>query len=455
MNMADPVNISGSLRRTLMISLIGGSALLALLLFFAIRSYAVQIAQATQDRILGASVTSILDAAAIRNGALDIELPYAAFSILNTPEDDRVFYAIYQDGAFLSGYQDLPHTRGAAGETRFYASVYDGAVVRVASASRPLVGSDLRTDISVIVAQTQDNLSGVLLRISRNAALFGLGFFTLTALLSYWVTAATISPLARLAVTVQRRGPQDLSPVAKPVPQEMAPLVGSLNSLMARLEQSLNQSEDFIAEAAHRVRTPLATVRSYAESTLQRVDKAENRSALRSMVRAIDESSRAAGQLLDHAMITFRADHLETVRLNLSELALELVEGMRPIAEMRDVDLSLTTDGDVWVNGDGILLQNAMRNLLDNALKYAPSETAIQILVSDDPARFIVRDSGPGFPPDEIGTLANRFARGTNSEGIIGSGLGLTIVQDVALAHGGALTLQNNPEGGACAILSL
>lgn len=453
--MADPVNISGSLRRTLMVSLIGGSALLALLLFFAIRSYAVQIAQATQDRILGASVTSILDAAAIRNGVLDIELPYAAFSILNTPEDDRVFYAIYQDGTFLSGYPSLEHQRSAAGETRFYASDFDGARVRVASAARPLVGSDLRTDLSVIVAQTQENLAGVLLRISRNAALFGLGFFTLTALLSYWVTAATISPLARLAVTVQRRGPQDLSPVAKPVPQEMAPLVGSLNNLMARLEQSLNQSEDFIAEAAHRVRTPLATVRSYAESTLQRVDKAENRSALRSMVRAIDESSRAAGQLLDHAMITFRADHLETARLNLSDLALELVEGMRPIAEMRDVDLSLTTDGDVWVNGDGILLQNAMRNLLDNALKYAPSETAIQILVSTNPTRFIVRDSGPGFPPAEIDTLANRFARGTNSEGIIGSGLGLTIVQDVALAHGGSLTLQNNPEGGACAILSL
>ena len=77
---------------------------------------------------------------------------------------------------------------------------------------------------------------------------------------------------------------------------------------MGRLDHSLSQSEDFIAEAAHRIRTPLATVRSYAEATLQRVDTIENRQAMRSMIRAIDESSRAASQLLDHAMITFRAD---------------------------------------------------------------------------------------------------------------------------------------------------
>ena len=86
---------------------------------------------------------------------------------------------------------------------------------------------------------------------------------------------------------------------------------------MARLSKSLSQSEDFIAEAAHRVRNPFGDGRSHAETTLQRVEKEENRQALRAMVRAIDESSRAAGQLLDHAMITFRADHLERESIDL------------------------------------------------------------------------------------------------------------------------------------------
>ncbi len=448
-------NVAGSLRKTLMVWLIGGAAVLALLLFFAVRSYAAQIAQDTQDRILGASITSILDAAAIRNGALDIELPYAAFSILNTTADDRIFYAIYQDNQLISGYEGLEQNHAPFGETHFYPTQFKGVDLRVASETRTLVGADQRIELSVTVAQTQDSLSGVLQRISRNAALFGFGFFTLAAILSFWVTQATISPLSRLAGSVQRRGPQDLSPVAKPVPYEMAPLVQSLNNLMRRLEVSLNQSEDFIAEAAHRVRTPLATVRSYAESTLQRVEKPENRTALRSMVRAIDESSRAAGQLLDHAMITFRADHLETSSLELDEIASELVTAMTPIAEMRDIDLHLKAEQQVKIEGDAIQLQNAMRNLIDNALKYAPRETSVDVTVLADPPRFCIRDRGPGFAQDEIDRLPDRFTRGANAGGIIGSGLGLTIVQDVARAHRGSLTLYNADGGGACAVLSL
>jgi len=132
----------------------------------------------------------------------------------------------------------------------------------------------------------------------------------------------------------------------------MAPLVKSLNFLMGRLDHSLNQSEDFIAEAAHRVRTPLATVRSYAEATLQRVDKEENREAMRSMVKAIDESSRAAGQLLDHAMITFRADHLEREDIDLVELVRDLVLRLTPIAEMKDLSLSIHGDPKVRYDGD-------------------------------------------------------------------------------------------------------
>ena len=106
--MNDTVRISGSLRRRLAITLIGGAAILAILLFIVVRAYAAQIAQKGQDSILGASVTSILDAAAIRNGSVELDFPYSAFSILNTPSDDRVFYAIHRDDTLLSGYEFLP-----------------------------------------------------------------------------------------------------------------------------------------------------------------------------------------------------------------------------------------------------------------------------------------------------------------------------------------------------------
>jgi two-component system sensor histidine kinase TctE len=419
-----------------------------------VRNYATQVAQQGQDNILGASVASILDAATIRDGKVEIDIPYASFSMLSTPFDDRVFYAIYQDDTFLSGYPELtvPADRG----DRFQTITFRGEAVRMITAERTLIGINERTQIRVALAQTQDALSGTLEQISRNAAILGGGFFALAALLSYWATSTTIGQLQRLTDSVTKRGPQDLRPFKKPVPAEMAPLVTSLNSLMGRLDQSLSQSEDFIAEAAHRVRTPLATVRSYAEATLQRVDKKENRQAMRSMVRAIDESSRAAGQLLDHAMITFRADHLEREEIDLVELVHDLVVRLTPIAEMKDLELRLQSDRPVAYAGDPILIQNAVRNLIDNALKYAPSESAVDIFVTATPnVQIKICDSGPGFPSEEVNTLTTRFKRGRNAEGTIGSGLGLTIAIDVAKAHGGDLVLSNRKEGGACAALLL
>lgn len=449
--MASSPNISGSLRNRLALTLISGAAILALLLFFVVRSYAFQVAQKGQDNILEASVISMLDAAGIQNGTVELDLPYSAFSMLSTSADDQVFYSILQDSEFLSGYRELEFSESPLLQT----SQMRGVTVRKISASRTLLSANKRIEVQIVLAQTQDALSETLDQISRNTALLGLGFFAFAALLSFWATAATIGPLNKLTTSVTRRGPQDLSPFTQPVPQEMAPLVVSLNSLMGRLDQSLGQSEDFIAEAAHRVRTPLATVRSYAEATLQRVNENENRNALRSMVKAIDESSRAAGQLLDHAMITFRADHLEREEIDLLELVRDLVQRMMPIAEMRDLELLLQGEASVPYSGDPILIQNAVRNLVDNAMKYGPSESFITIAVIDDGCpKITVCDQGPGFPEQEIEILTTRFKRGENAKDSIGSGLGLTIAKDVADAHGGELKLSNQPGGGACVTLS-
>ncbi len=447
----------GSLRNRLAATLIGGAAVLALLLFFLIRGYAAQIAQAGQDNILSASVTSILDAATSKGGRIEIDIPYAAFSMLRTRSDDRVFYAIFQDMRFLSGYEGLRPTETQRDRQSYFASKpFRGDLVRMASATRTLVGSDEHAQITVVVAQTQDALAGTLAGISRNAAFFGMGFFVLAALLSFWATSSTIGQLKRLTGSVARRGPHDLRPFTQPVPSEMTPLVDALNTLVQRLDRAMKQSEDFIAEAAHRIRTPLATVRSHAEATLQRVDKAENRQALRSMVRAIDESSRAAGQLLDHAIITFRADQLETKSINLTELVKNLVTQMTPIAEMNDLDFRFNGPEKVDCMGDPILLQNAVRNLLDNALKYAPDTDVVDIRVLAAPNPMVkVCDRGPGFPPDQLDQLADRFKRGDNADGKTGSGLGLTIARDVVLAHGGKMELNNRDEGGACVSLSL
>ncbi|AKS47492.1 two-component system, OmpR family, sensor histidine kinase TctE [Octadecabacter temperatus] len=453
--MTDDVNVSGSLRNRLALILTGGAAVLAAILFVVVRALATQVAQQGQDNILNASMSSILDTAIIRDGRVTLDFPYSSLSMLGTSADDRVFYAIYENDSLLSGYGDLrtPDTT-SHDHNQFTNSTYNGDPIRIATGARILIGSDGPRTVSVSIAQTQDALSDTLNIISRNVALIGLGFFVLSSALALWAASATSGQLHRLTRSVTRRGPQDLSPVTKEVPSEMGPLVGSLNTFMSRLNHTLTQSEDFIAEAAHRIRTPLATVRSHAEATLQRVEHSENRAALQSMVRAIDESSRAAGQLLDHAMVTFRAENLETEDVDLVELLRELVQRMTPVADMKDITITLNADGPVVLSGDAILLQNALRNLIDNALKYAPAETAVVINVSATPEISVsVMDGGSGFATDEITTLSGRFVRGKDTGNKVGSGLGLTIAKEVTTAHGGTMSLQNRSEGGACVTL--
>lgn len=453
--MTSELKVSGSLQNRLMLTLISGAAVLGIILFFIVRGYAAQIAQNGQDDILEASLSSILDAVVIQDGSVEVDFPYASLSMLDTELDDRVFYSIYNDGILISGYEDLPLPEKINSEISTFNTIkYKDTNARIASAKRILIGEKERITISVSIAQTQDALSRTLNRISKNVALFGAGFFILVTLLSYWATATTISPLMRLASSVTKRGPHDLSPFEKKVPSEMYPLVTSLNKLMTRLDLSLKQSEDFIAEAAHRVRTPLATVRSYADATLQRVTKKENRDALRSMVRAIDEASRAASQLLDHAMITFRSDNLQKEPINLNDLVQNLIDNLAPIAEMKDIELKFKQEDKIELFGDFILIQNAIRNLIDNALKYSPYEGIITVSIGTSPISFLeIHDQGPGFPPKDLDNLTMRFARGQNSNGIVGSGLGLTIAKDVANAHCAKLQLSNHEKGGACVTL--
>ena len=232
----------------------------------------------------------------------------------------------------------------------------------------------------------------------------------------------------------------------------MVPLVSSLNSLMHRLEKSLTRSEDFITEAAHRVRTPLTVVRAQAEITLRQIDKPRNRKNLKEIIRAIDESSRAAGQLLDHAMVTFRADNLALEKVNVCQLINDTVDRLRPLADLRDISLEVELFHPASVLGDTILLQNALYNIIDNAIKYSPIDSKVVTTVSsiDKNIQISVNDTGPGFNSGEPSKLIERFQRGENVDGIIGSGLGLTIVHEVVEAHKGHLEIKNLVGGGAC-----
>lgn len=446
--------MQGSIRRRLLVLLLCGAAALAVLLYFVVQSVARQVAQQSQDNVLAASALSVMDSARSVDGEITVDLPYAALSMLDSITDERVFYAVRLGDEVLTGYAALPRPElQSVRQTAFFSAVFLGEEVRVATVRRPFSTETGRTFLEVSVAQTLAGQTQTLARISRMAMGIGAGFFLLSTMLALIVARSTIRPLDRLTASVSRRGPKDLRPVAAPVPQEMAPLVASLNSFMARLEASLARSEDFIAEAAHRVRTPLAIVRTKAEIIQRNVEKPENQAAIRDMIHAIDESSRTAGQLLDHAMVAFRLDNLAQEEVDLGALVQDTVDRLGPVSEIKGIDLRIAATEAATVKGDAILLQSALHNLLDNALKYSPSGASIDVALraGTDGTRLEVRDTGPGFPDLAEDRLTQRFARGANASGIVGSGLGLTIAKDVIEAHGGHLDIGNTPGGGACA----
>ncbi|WP_335948743.1 sensor histidine kinase [Salipiger bermudensis] len=448
-----------SIGHRLTVLLAGVAALLSLLSWGMVSELARQAAARSQDNVLAASATTIAETIRSEQGEVRLELPYSALSMLGAISEDRVFYKVVAGERVLTGYEDLPVPTDAATGARvaFETGQYSGEAIRMASVRRTVLAGAGPVPVVVTVAQTLSGVDAVSGQLSRLAAALSLAFFLVAVGLSIFAARASLRPLNAFAQAVSRRGPSDLRPLRRDAPPELAPLRGALNRLMDRLGQSIRRSEDFIAEAAHRVRTPLATVRVQAEIALRSAESEESRQRLRRIIRAVDESSRSAGQLLDHATVAYRAEDLARDRIDLGELVAQAAAALEPTAAMKDIAFHIATS-QARVVGDAVLLESALGNVLDNAVKYSPDETTVHIAVSAEEgvARITVTDEGPGLGEGPIETLTERFRRGGNTEGVVGSGLGLTIAADVLAAHGGRLDLRNAAEGGgACVTLVL
>lgn len=449
----------GSIQRRLTLLLAGVAAVLSILSWLTVSGFARRAAGQAQDNVLAASVSTIAETLRTEQGQVQLELPYSAFSMLGALSEDRVFYRVAAGGALLTGYGDLPAAEArAGGRVAFDTARYRGDPVRTASLTRVVVAGVEPVPVTVTVAQTRDGVGRLAADLSRTAAGLSVAFFVLAVALSAVAARASLRPLSEIAQAVARRGPSDLRPLRRRAPAELEPLIASLDRLMLRLSDSMRRSEEFIAEAAHRIRTPLATVRVQSELALRAVQGEEEKTRLRQVIRAVDDSSRSAGQLLDHATVAFRAEHLARDPIDLAQLAARTAEALRPTAALRDIEIVLDARP-APVAGDAVLLDTALRNVLDNAIKYSPELTDIRVTVAvaAGEARLEVRDEGPGLGDGPPEALTERFRRGDAGRNRVGSGLGLTIARDVLRAHGGRLELESAPGGkeGTCVSLVL
>jgi signal transduction histidine kinase len=231
---------------------------------------------------------------------------------------------------------------------------------------------------------------------------------------------------------------------------ELNTLSRTINGMLDQIELLVHGVRNVSNSIAHDLRTPLAELRSRLEElSLIRPSTDETYAEIDGAVADVDRVIRIFDALLRLAEIDAGMRRSGFVSLDVSDLAANAVEFYEPAAELKSIDLSFRSNGPLLVSGDPVLLAQALSNLIDNALKYAPQYGSIEVAVQKHgaTAEISVSDNGPGIDELEKAKVVQRFYRGDASRGTPGVGLGLSLVQAVAKLHGSPLELRDNSPG--------
>jgi len=235
---------------------------------------------------------------------------------------------------------------------------------------------------------------------------------------------------------------------------ELKPFMTALDDMLGRLDQAMQQQGQFIADAAHELRTPVTVLKSALQTTnLQRRTAAEYKAGIEEALLDVERLERLVEQLLSLARLE-RPDRLRrAVHLRLDALLAEMVEVYDARAARQKGRVVMTQTGTVWVGGDESELRQLFANLLDNALRYGPAGGTVTVSLadgSDGEVVVSVHDDGGGIPNDALVHLFDRFYRvdSSRSQDFGGSGLGLAIAREIARRHKGDVEITSNPPTG-------
>jgi two-component system sensor histidine kinase TctE len=261
----------------------------------------------------------------------------------------------------------------------------------------------------------------------------------LVTLLVYLGIRRGLISLVKLKDLIAQRLPTDTHPLdERDAPQELQPVLHAINDLLVKVKASVDQRHQFIANAAHQLKTPLAGLKIQAQAALREQDLASVHHALTQISSASDNLARLANQLLSLARAEPEANQVQAfAAVDLVQLIYEVTAGWVPKALEKQMDLGVSVDlPQLHVSGNAILLQELLNNLIDNAIRYNPARTKITVslhLVDHQPV-LSVQDNGLGISVDEQQKVFERFYRvlGTAENGC---GLGLAIVREIARQH--------------------
>jgi two-component system sensor histidine kinase TctE len=431
--------------------------LLALFLLSGALSYGITRYYVSQvyDRWLYDSANSLAQSLRLIGNSVDLDLPRAAQAMFQWDDEDQTVYRITAARAgYIAGVTQAPiepERTARFRNARLFDAPLGGAQMRWAKVDTQLAPGGER--VSVLVGETTRKrraLAGEIL-----LAVWIPQFLLLLA--AGWVIHRVVFSQSRnilsLSKALRDLSHRSLQPVPEgSMPDELHPLVEALNLVIAKLDRAGLAQRQFIANAAHQLRTPLTALKLQAEQAL----RCENLPGMRQSVEALQHSAERAVRLANQLLLLSRAEpEAQTIssreRVNLHELAFDAAREWVSRALSRQMDLGFDeSSAEVWAVVDAALLREAVNNLLDNALKYGGAGARINVGTqqADGNACVVVEDSGPGIPESDRVRVTRRFHRG-DTTAVEGSGLGLAIVGEIASAHAGRLVVSQSALGGA------
>jgi two-component system, OmpR family, sensor kinase len=267
-----------------------------------------------------------------------------------------------------------------------------------------------------------------------------------------WLISRSLAPVERMRKQVAGRAADDLSPLPDAgLPLEVLPLVRELNLLFERVRRAFSAQQEFVADAAHELRSPLTALKLQAQALRRAHDDASREAAIARLNDGIDRAIQLMGQLLVLAREDGEAGAPGRVQqLDLQEVARQAVADVLPQAQAKRIDIGLASaEPSLLVRGQAEPLHIMLRNLLDNAVKYTPEDGQVDISLAmlEGAPVLAVEDSGPGIPETERERVFDRFYRAADVRAP-GSGLGLAIVKAIAGRHGATVRLGRSDKLG-------
>ena len=310
---------------------------------------------------------------------------------------------------------------------------------------------NLKAHIKTVLAERYDTRNELGKRIALDDLYIMLLIFPLSGLLIWMVIGRGLNSLDSVAKELANREPNHLEPMnIGPLPEEIRPVIEELNQLFFRLKEAFERETRFAADAAHELRTPLAALKAQAQVALNTNDINEKNIALQKVIASVNRSTHIVQQLLTLSKLVpdqNAAQELDDV--NLFNLTRDILAMLAPTAIEKHIELEYDYDpaeANACFPGNPTAISILVRNLVDNAIRYTPEYGHIKVRVYQEKSNLIlaVQDSGPGIPKALRSRVFERFFRELGNKST-GSGLGMAIVQQIALLHHAKIILDDAP----------